>query len=446
MKVLIINGSPRGRFSVTLQSCLYLEQAFPEHEFEFLNAGSGIHVFERDMSGATEAVASCDLLIFAYPVYDFLVPSQLHRFIELLKASGADFTGVFASQLSTSLHFYDMTAQRFIEDNCNDMGMRVVKGLSAGTEDLLTEQGRSELEAFFRYAVFCVENEISEPSRSPAPAAQREYECCLEPSKKPEDYDTVIVGDLREEDESLRAMVKDFAAAFPYKTRFVNIADFQFKGGCLGCLNCRYDGRCVYDDGFDAFLADIYRADAIVYAFTPRDHSMGARFKMFDDRGFFTALRDRARGKPTAYIINGEYETEENLIAVLEARSEMSQSFLAGFASNTAQLQSVAKKLAYALEHKYAPPQDFRGIAGQKLLRDWLWPVRGISRADNEYFKAHGLYDFPQRKWLYSLRLSVLGLLMRNEKLRAKIEPRLNHRRLAPYRKLLKQKRGGEKL
>ena len=112
MKVLIINGSPRGRFSVTLQSCLYLEQTFPEHEFEFLNVGSGIHVFERDMSGATEAVASCDLLIFAYPVYDFLVPSQLHRFIELLKASGADFTGVFASQLSTSLHFYDMTAQR----------------------------------------------------------------------------------------------------------------------------------------------------------------------------------------------------------------------------------------------------------------------------------------------------------------------------------------------
>ena len=86
MKVLIINGSPRGRFSVTLQSCLYLEQTFPEHEFEFLNAGSGIHVFERDTSGATAAVASSDLLLFAYPVYDFLVPSQLHRFIELLKA------------------------------------------------------------------------------------------------------------------------------------------------------------------------------------------------------------------------------------------------------------------------------------------------------------------------------------------------------------------------
>ncbi|MEI3085257.1 MAG: hypothetical protein V8S87_04235 [Oscillospiraceae bacterium] len=100
---------------------------------------------------------------------------------------------------------------------------------------------------------------------------------------------------------------------------------FNLRAAASRRLNCRYDGRCVYDDGFDAFLADIYRADAIVYAFTPRDHSMGARFKMFDDRGFFTALRDPARGKPTAYIINGEYETEDNRIAVLEVRAQMSQ-------------------------------------------------------------------------------------------------------------------------
>ena len=71
MKILIINGSPRGRYSVTLQSCLYLEKNFPEHEFEFLNVGSGIHIFERDMSGAVEAIVSAELLVFAYPVYYF---------------------------------------------------------------------------------------------------------------------------------------------------------------------------------------------------------------------------------------------------------------------------------------------------------------------------------------------------------------------------------------
>ena len=45
MNILIVNGSPRGRFSVTLQSCLYLEKRFPKHHFEYLNAGAGIDGF-----------------------------------------------------------------------------------------------------------------------------------------------------------------------------------------------------------------------------------------------------------------------------------------------------------------------------------------------------------------------------------------------------------------
>ena len=49
MKVLFVSGSPRGRFSVTLQSCLYLEKRFPGHDFVYLNAAAGIAGFEKDM-------------------------------------------------------------------------------------------------------------------------------------------------------------------------------------------------------------------------------------------------------------------------------------------------------------------------------------------------------------------------------------------------------------
>ena len=120
----------------------------------------------------------------------------------------------------------------------------------------------------------------------------------LEPCEKQDGFDTVIVGDLREGDESLRALIKDFGAAYPYKTRFVNIADFPFKGGCLGCLNCTLRGKCVYRDGFDAFLREnIQSADAIVYAFTLRDHSMGSRFKMYDDRQFCNGHRTAPGGQ-----------------------------------------------------------------------------------------------------------------------------------------------------
>ena len=34
MKVIIINGSPKGKYSVTLQTVLYLQKKYPEHEFE----------------------------------------------------------------------------------------------------------------------------------------------------------------------------------------------------------------------------------------------------------------------------------------------------------------------------------------------------------------------------------------------------------------------------
>ena len=118
MKICVINGSPRGKNSVTLQTVLYLEKRFPRHSFDFLNVGAGLLSFERDMSGAVEAIRSAELLLFSYPVYTFLAPSQLHRFLELMKRSGADFRDIYVTQLTTSKHFFDVTAHRYLEENC----------------------------------------------------------------------------------------------------------------------------------------------------------------------------------------------------------------------------------------------------------------------------------------------------------------------------------------
>ena len=440
MKILFVNGSPRGRYSVTLQSCLYLEKRFPQHRFEHLNVGTGIDIFERDMSGAAAALASAELIIFAYPVYSFLVPSQLHRFIELLKGSGIPLRDKYVSQLTTSKHFFDITAHRFIEENCRDMGMRVIKGLSADSEDLLSEKGQQEAESFLEYAVFCAENALYEkaaPVPSPVPAP---YENSFTPVKKDDGFDVVIVGNLADGDESLRAMIKDFDAVFPYRTRFVNLADFPFKGGCLGCLNCTINGKCVYTDGFDSFLEkEIANADAVVYAFTLRDHSMGSRFKMFDDRQFCRGYRAICEGKPSACICSGDLSGETNLLAVLEARCQVGHSFFAGAADGADSIQDVSKRLAYALKKELVPPTDFTGAGGMKILRDTVWLERGMMRADHEYFRANGLYDFPQRKLIKMLRTRILGALMKSPAIRRRIGNRFNDTMLAPYRKILKK-------
>ena len=438
MKVLFVSGSPRGRFSVTLQSCLYLEKRFPAQSFSYLNAAAGIAGFEKDMAPAAEAFRQAELVIFAYPVYSFLVPSQLHRFMELMKEQGISLKDKYVTQLTTSKHFFDVTAHRFMEENFHDLGARVIHGLSADMEDMLTEQGRGELERFFSYTVFCAENAVYEHAEPSPEQTPEPYESCLDACEKEDGFDTVIVGDLREEDESLRALIKDFTAAFPYRTRFVNLAEFPFKGGCLGCLNCATQGRCVYHDGFDVFLREkIQSADAIVYAFTLRDHSMGSRFKMYDDRQFCNGHRTVAEGKPFAYLVNGDLGGEENLKTVLKARADVGHSFLAGFASDADEIRDVSLRLAYALEQGYTPPRSFYGVGGMKIFRDLVWLMRGMMREDHLYYKSHGLYDFPQKRWPRMLGMCMLGALLRSPRVRRLIGDRMNEGMLAPYKKIL---------
>ena len=141
MRILVINGSPKGKYSVTLQTVNYLEKLNPQDEFVTIHAGQQIRKLEKDFSLVMAEVEKADVLLFSYPVYTFIAPYQLHRFIELLKQSGVNLAGKYATQITTSKHFYDVTAHRYIQDNCQDMGLKFIRGLSADMDDLTKKTG-----------------------------------------------------------------------------------------------------------------------------------------------------------------------------------------------------------------------------------------------------------------------------------------------------------------
>ena len=99
MNILIVNGSPKGADSITLHTALYLEKLHPEHTFTILHAGQRIKALEKDFSPALSALAEAELIVFAYPVYTFLAPCQLHRFIELMKEHKAEVSGKYCTQI-----------------------------------------------------------------------------------------------------------------------------------------------------------------------------------------------------------------------------------------------------------------------------------------------------------------------------------------------------------
>ena len=436
MNILVINGSPKGKYSITLQTVNYLAALYPEHNFEIVHAGQTIKRLEKEFI-SPEVFEKADLVIFSYPVYTFIAPCQLHRFVELVKESGVDLSGKFVTQITTSKHFYDVTAHRYIEDNCKDLGMKYVRGLSADMDDLLTAKGQKEAKDFFEYVLFSIENDLYEPVYSShgsfSPIAV-EVPC----STVEKSGDVVIVSDCN--NEYLQSMIDRFCAVLPRKTRVVNLREYPFSGGCLGCFNCAIDGKCIYKDGFDSFLREsIQTAEAIVYAFSVKDHSMGALFKMYDDRQFCNGHRTVTMGMPMGYLVCGDLENEPNLQTILTARADVGSNFLCGTATDEASIDAMAKKLVYALENKYVPPQTFFGVGGMKIFRDLIYLMQGMMRADHKFYKEHGQYDFPQKKKGTMLKMYLVGALISNKKIKAKIGNVMNEGMLAPYNKLLEK-------
>ena len=446
MNILVINGSPKGKNSVTLQTVRYLEILHPEHTFEVLHAGQTIKVLEQNFAPAVEAVKRADVLLFSYPVYTFIAPCQLHRFIELLKAEKLDLSKKYASQLSTSKHFYDMTAHRYIQDNCGDLGLRYIRGLSADMDDLTSEKGRTEAGAFFNFLCWSVENGVYEPAAAPLPDPVHAPVHVPEAAAGEKSGDVVIVADLKEGDEQLQGMIDRFRAVMPRKTRLVNVREYPFRGGCLGCFNCAVSGKCIYTDGFDEYLrGQIQTADSIVYAFSIQDHSMGPRFKMYDDRQFCNGHRTVTIGMSVGYLVSGDLSREENLRTILEARAQVGSNFLAGIATDEedadAAIDRLCASLTYALENKYLPPQNFYGIGGMKVFRDLIWLMQGMMRADHKFYKTHGQYDFPQKQWPKMLAMYAVGAMLGSEKLKKKMGGKMTEGMLMPYEKVLAEAR-----
>ena len=82
MKICVLNGSPKGDYSVTLQTVLFLQKKFSKDEFNVYNIGQQIKKIEKDPSEVIRGMIDSDLIIFHIR---FILLSQPHKYIVLLK-------------------------------------------------------------------------------------------------------------------------------------------------------------------------------------------------------------------------------------------------------------------------------------------------------------------------------------------------------------------------
>ena len=422
MKIAVLNGSPKGMNSVTMQYMKYLENRFTEHSFSYLTVAGRIGVLERrpeELAEAIKEVSGSDLVFWAFPLYYMLCCSQYKRFIELLFEEGKDtFRGIPAAALTTSIKFYDHTAHNYIRGICSDLGMPFCGGYSAESSDLFKEEERHRLRGFFKSVIERVENGrfLQDTGRTADPELLKYCPGDAEPV--PTDGKWLVLADLKGSGDNLRNMVNRFMGASGNRAELMDISRIDFKP-CTGCCRCAPDNVCMFgEDNYVKLHRDrVMRADVIVIAGEIRDRYLSSIWKRFFDRSFYMGHTPSLKGKQAGFLISGSLSSRQNLKEILVSWAEFQGMGMADIVTDEApcseELDTAIDSMVESLESSrasgYIPPETFRHVGGAKLFRDYIWgELRPLFQADHRYYRKNGLYDFPQK----SFRTRIMNLLL----------------------------------
>jgi len=457
MKIAVISGSPKGQNSVTLQSVEWLRLKFPRHHFDVFHVGQRIKEPERkpeELKAVLDAIDEADALVWAFPVYYMLVPSQMLRFIELARQAARPeaFAEKPSFSLSTSVHFYDHTAHEFLRQVSLELGMKYFGFFSAGMEDLLQPKERQRLEAFFTDFEWAVAHEMFPAADIPAPRACLEPEKGLDP-KPPSQKQSgkALVLTCGPQDGPAFRMARAFAAASPLECEITRLEELNMQGGCLGCLLCGWDNECVYKDGFREFFLDkTLTADAVVFAMPLSGGFFPSAFKTFLDRSFFRGHVPNYEGKPMVFLVAGDLNANPAAAEFAKAFAECGGARLTGAvcdcgdaACRTRAVEHTAHLTARAALTKMPPSPTYRSYASFKIFRDLIYKTPFVFRADYRFYSKRELLDYPNRDWKLFFRKILMALLMSVPSVRKSIQAEMARYMLAGHQAVLEKEKAG---
>lgn len=459
MKITVLNGSPHGKNGVTAQYTKYLEIKFPEYEFNTVEVARKIHKIERDTNYFDEIIQqidTADAVIWAFPVYFMLVPSQLKLFIELLfeRNEQKALKGKIATAISSSANFYDHTAHNYIHDISVDLGFRFVKGFSAEMRDILSENGRNNLLGFAKDFFWKVRIDDNLEVRT-IPAVKWES---VDLSKVPlpeslnkkDNKIIVIISDANPADYNLLKMLDLFERQVSYKVERIELNEIKIKGGCIGCLRCGNGDACIYKDEYAEAFETVKRADVVIYAGAIKDRYYSARFKKFIDRYFSNGHRHVLKAGLLGHIVSGPLNQLVPMRETLEAHIEVAHCQHLGIVSDEHSDPNVTTKnicnMVQFLEHwmsntQWKSPQTFLGIGGGKIFRDLVYYNRGVMGADYRFYKENKLFDFPNWNYVNRFISRMLMIMQRIPSMQKKFKAGMNDNSLRPYREMLEEEK-----
>lgn len=463
IKILVVNGSPKGEQSLTLQHSLYMLGQQEDVEFKVLQAGEALSRINFEQSWLESAMADIewsDAIIWNTPVYTMLVPWQLIRFFQLIKDEGRNsiFKGKYATSMMTCFHYYDHLAEEWLRAMSEDRGMAYIEGRTADNTDMLNKTHRASMRFFMNEFISACRNRVpverkfmplpekKSPRFSPNQiAAPKETTSGSGASK----LKTVLLTDEIHKDGNLSRMIDVFIDSYPHPIEIIDINDFPYEAGCHGCLRCELVGECDRRDGFQEFYMNLVNnCDVLVFGMNIEERYLKPVWKLFLDRTFSNGHRTSMMGKHTAYLVAGPLRSLPNVRQFLEGKDNVGRENAMCIISDEYEdslyleslLRNSARLLSRAALTRYQKSINFLGLGGIRIFRDLIYSMRGVVRDDHRFYKERGLYDFPQKdlgKQVFNLGM---GIAFRFKSVRIKAFERMPEMYIRRHKQIVERK------
>lgn len=418
MNILVINGSPRGLKSVTYHHVLFIEKHFKSCTFDYVHIGLLYKKLNQKeyVEKIVNQMKNADGVFFIYPVYTFSIPYQLMLFMKKLYAYKGEFDGISAFQLSTSKHFYDVTAYNYMQMVLEDLGFNHLQGHMADMNDLLNDQGRKKLVSAFSKIEFNLELKTTIAPKYNLPVSQYyDYTHHMQGGKEKKQGKILVIYNGADYSTTLKHMINAFENYCPYQVHRLDLSNIMQKGGCIGCLKCTFTGHCVYKDDYEALYSEkIQDADILIYASDIEHHWLHSDFKYVHDRAFYNGHRIETSNSAVGYLLTGTLRGEP-LRDVLEARASVGHMNLLGIVTNEDEnidsyIKNLAESVDFYIKNQPIAGDSFYSVGGFKIFRDLVYEMRALMREDHKFYKKNKLYDFPKAAYLKNF---VIGLGIR---------------------------------
>ncbi|MBT3255682.1 MAG: hypothetical protein HN366_04370 [Deltaproteobacteria bacterium] len=456
MNIIVLNGSPKGKISATMQYVHFIQKKFSQHELKIINISQKMPKIEKDeklFHEIIDEIKESDGVLWAFPLYFFLLHSHYKRFIELISKNDVKsiFENKYTAVLTTSIHFFDHTAHNYMNAICDDLNMKFVGSFSADMYDLVKEKERQRLLLFAEDFFEAIENKIA-TTKTYKPLSYSDFEYIPGDAKDQIDIGNRKVTVITDSDDihtNLGKMIDRFRKSFSSEVEVINLYNLDIKGACLGCCHCGLDNICTYqdqDEYIEFYNSKVKTPDILIFAGNIQDRYLSSRWKLFFDRSFFNGHSPTLIGKQMGFILSGPLSQIPNLRQILESHIGLQQANLVDFITDEyedstqidALLQNFAKRLIRLADKNYVRPSNFLVIGGRKIFRDDIWGrLRFVFQADYRFYKEHGMYDFPQKDFGVRIKNSTMMLLTKIPAFKKEFIKRLKGEMIKPHQKIL---------